>query len=275
MKYCQLGLLRARRGPGNQTPARGAGRRRARIAFSYNKTSQPDARDRHAASIETGTREAAGGVGRHQNRASRDQENPAITAETRGAGGTCASPHPPLIRYPALTGSDGQPAPHFQTLEGAERYAAENFHAFTKTTPQWALEENALKHPTLDVETVGGWATTLPEQTLHAWLDQQTKDGAPASNPTADDILAYAPEGSYARHCALIEKAAQDGLNGHLGLEGEYADNKHQLLAYRDGLARAGHEKAAQAIPAPGEWTRPANPEKGGGRERATRRYRR
>ena len=46
-------------------------------------------------------------------------------------------------------------------------------------------------------------------------------------------------------------------------MEGEYADNKHQLLAYRDGLARAGHEKAAQAIPAPGEWTRPANPDKG------------
>ena len=117
-------------------------------------------------------------------------------------------------------------------------------------------------------------ATTLPEQTLHAWLEQQTKDGAPASNPTADDILAYAPEGSYARHCALIEKAAQDGLNGRLGLEGEYADNRHQLLAYRDGLARAGHEKAAQAIPAPGEWTRPANPAEGG-RGRAVRRYRR
>ena len=115
----------------------------------------------------------------------------------------------------------------------------------------------------------------LPEQTLHAWLDQQTKDGAPASNPTADDILAYAPEGSYARHCALIEKAAQDGLNGRLGLEGEYADNRRQLLAYRDGLARAGHEKAAQAIPAPGEWTRPANPDKGGGRGRAARNHRR
>lgn len=162
-----------------------------------------------------------------------------------------------------LTTSDGRPAPHYRTREEAAEHAATGFPAFTKTTPQWALEENALKHPILDGETVGGWATTLPEQTLHAWLDQQTKDGAPASNPTADDILAYAPEGSYARHCALIEKAAQDGLNGRFGLEGEYADNKHQLLAYRDGLARAGHEKAAQAIPAPGEWTRPANPDKG------------
>lgn len=179
-------------------------------------------------------------------------KNKGMPAVCRAAPGKCP-----------LTTSDGQPAPHYRTREEAAEHAAVNFPAFTKTTPQWALEENALKHPILDGETVGGWATTLPEQTLHAWLDQQTKDGAPASNPTADDILAYAPEGSYARHCALIEKAAQDGLNGRLGLEGEYADNRHQLLAYRDGLARAGHEKAAQAIPVPGEWTRPANPDKG------------
>lgn len=162
-----------------------------------------------------------------------------------------------------LATSDGRPAPHYRTREEAAEHAAAGFPAFTKEQPQWALEENALKHPILDGETVGGWATTLPEQTLHAWLDQQTKDGAPASNPTADDILAYAPECSYARHCALIEKAAQDGLKGRLGLEGEYADNRHQLLAYRDGLARAGHEKAAQRYQRPGNGRAPQTPPRG------------
>ena len=179
-------------------------------------------------------------------------KNKGMPAVCRAAPGKCP-----------LTTSDGQPAPHYRTREEAAEHAAVKSPAFTKEQPQWALEENALKHPILDGDTVGGWATTLPEQTLHAWLDQQTKDGASESNPTADDILTYAPEGSYARHCALVEKAAQDGLNGRLGLEREYADHRHQLLAYRDGLARAGHEKAAQAIPAPGEWTRPANPDKG------------
>lgn len=115
-----------------------------------------------------------------------------------------------------LAASSGRPAPHYRTREEAAEHAAAGFPAFTKTTPQWALGENALKHPILDGETIGGWAATLPEQALHARLDQQTKDGAPASNPTADGILAYAPEGSYARRCALIEKAAQDGLNGRI-----------------------------------------------------------
>lgn len=176
-------------------------------------------------------------------------------AKTKGCQ-PCVGPRPANAHSPPATDSQ-------HPTTGRAKRPPSTQPSNSQEQPQWALEENALKHPILDGETVGGWATTLPEQTLHAWLDQQTKDGASESNPTADDILTYAPEGSYARHCALVEKAAQDGLNGHLGLEREYADHRHQLLAYRDGLARAGHEKAAQAIPAPGEWTRPANPDKG------------
>ena len=51
-----------------------------------------------------------------------------------------------------LTTSDGRPAPHYRTREEAAEHAATGFPAFTKTTPQWALEENALKHPVLDVK---------------------------------------------------------------------------------------------------------------------------
>lgn len=163
-----------------------------------------------------------------------------------------------------LTTGDGKPVPHFNTLEEAEEYAATTFPAFTNGAPQWVREENAVKRPILDgEESVGGWATMLPEATLHAWRAQQATDDKPASNPTADDILAYAREGSYAYHCALIEKAAQDVLAGHVGREAEYAGNLHQLLAYRDGLMRAGHEQEAQMIPAPGEWTRPTQPAEG------------
>lgn len=74
-------------------------------------------------------------------------KNKGMPAVCRAAPGKCP-----------LATSDGRPAPHYRTREEAAEHAATGFPAFTKEQPQWALEENALKHPILDGETIGGWA---------------------------------------------------------------------------------------------------------------------